>query len=151
MKLLQLFADAGWEFPKSPRIKEYFYNKLKREGEDEFLKVLYWLGSRGYNELLDYSLFAIKISNHLSRQRYSFDQYFEFDKVVIDNLIPELLFGDRHDLSQNAPYYFNDIIKSLENEDDKKKFKEFLCNAIIECINVNGTGDTIFKMSVKED
>lgn len=149
MKLLQLFADAGWEFPKSPWIKDYFLNKFKNEGEDEFLKNLYWFGSRSYNEFLDYSLFAIKISNFYAKSNYKFVEEYDSFKDIEDIII-YLLFDDRHDMYQNVPYCLNRIINGMQEEKDKKEFKIFLCCAFIESINVHGDGDVAFRMSIPE-
>ena len=103
-----------------------------------------WLGGRGYNEFLDYSLFAIKL-NHI---------YHEHDHPGIDNewermeeAITNLLADDRHDMYQNIPYELDDVAATLK---DPAKFWSDVVDAMIECINVHGTGDVAHKFIIEE-
>lgn len=156
MKILRLvkdlFGDVAFEAGITD-IKNIFQKQREKYDDDGrfFNCIIQYLGGRGYNDFLDYSLFAIKM--HLILAPYWWrnfgEENYPGDENPCTDIVTDLLFDDRHDLWQNMPYCLDDIHKALTNEESVDMWKRIV-DAIIECINVKGTGDVSVNFVVKE-
>jgi hypothetical protein len=139
MKVLEFFNNCFGAMPRTPNLKHELELQLKELGPEKFFSlVIMYLGGRGYNEFLDYSLFFLKL-------RKIFEDCSDIEEketelfLISDQLCHRLLWDDRHDLYQNLPY----ILEELPyNRYDK------VCVALIESFNPKGTGDIIYKHSI---
>jgi hypothetical protein len=127
MKVLQLMEDCFEQLPKTSNLALFLFQRAKVLGYENFFNLfIQYVGGRGYNQFLDYGLFALKLNNI-------------FGKEIIDGkfIAPEMTFSllhdDRHDLYQNLPYGIQKC--KIEN-----KWK-LATIALIESFNENGTGD----------
>ena len=143
MKLLQMFRDMFGQLPDIPDVHEFMHSKRKEYDNDHkfFHLIIQFLGGRSYNCFLDYSLFAIKLNYIHDKCIPNSYNTWEKMKEGIDYLLAD----DRHDLWQNLPYVLDDVIKEDEHQPISEvgieKFWAAVVTAIIECINVEGTGD----------
>ena len=150
MKLLQMIKDIFGEMPDRPNIHEYFQKKREEYDNDRgfFNFTIQYLGGRSYNKFLDYALFAVKLDGIYRKYLYWQDGTWEEMKEGIE----DLLFDDRHDLWQNLPYILDrviDIANGNENPisvEDVQNFWRDVTTAMIECINIEGTGNQIVNM-----
>ena len=151
MKVLQLLNALFKDVRGRLDVKEEFQRQREKRGDDKafFEMVIQYLGGRGYNGYLDYSLFAIKLAKICSDSSVNsapgangLEPSYE---VVIS-----LLYGDRHDLWQNLPYSLASIADDMEGPEEQKQFYTNVVAAMIECINVAGTGDVVHKFHIKE-
>ena len=135
MKLLKLFKDCFEVLPDDADLQAWLRAKSKKMGsEDFFNRFIQFVGQRGYNEFLDYGLFALKL-NAIFGNEVVEDKFIQ-DGYLAKSMTDSLLHDDRHDLYQNLPY---DIQRSqLENKWD------LVVAALIESFNENGTGDVAF-------
>jgi len=127
----------------APMTKEHFRAWRKKRGDDKefFLTVIQYLGGRGYNVFLDYSLLAIKL--HPILQEYDMRIQSEESENSVMRAMQSLMGGDRHDLWQNLPYYLGSGMT--------KKEWEQVVDVFIQCINVHGTEDAFsLKFEVPE-
>jgi len=157
MKILRLCKDMFNMMPSTdetgaPSIKALFIDRwqdlVKNQGRthrDVFSFYCQFLGGRGYNEFLDYSLFAIKL-NHLYNKHStpSVDNKWRRMEEAITNLLAD----DRHDMYQNVPYELEDVAETF---DDPEKFYEDVLWAMIACINTEGTGDIAHRFVIEEE
>ena len=146
MLILQLCKDMFDEMPNVPDIHKFFHTKREEYNDDRkfFLSVIQFLGGRSYNNFMDYSLLAIKLT--YIHNKYIPRSYHTWEHMK--DGIEYLLGDDRHDLWQNLPYILDDVIKGTKeiigpqfSDEQINKFWEAVVTAIIECINTDGTGD----------
>jgi len=155
MKVLKMCQDM---FGKSPEksIKEFFQDMrdlhIFEEGSDRtfFEFCVGYLGSRGYNEFLDYSLFALKLLAYLRAEDPCVSTKGTSEMMMA---IEKLLYDDRHDMYQNIPYHLDDFVADFKesHKDKVSEFWEYVVDSLIECINVHGTGDVTHKFFIKEE
>ena len=158
MKVVELLKDLFF-FSEDVKIVESSIKKtfehhrnLYNDDKRFFNAVIHYLGGRGYNEFLDYSLFATKLNVIFEKHWYDIpenimDKYERIEEHPCSEAVTGLLFDDRHDLYQNLPYQLDDIEKGQEN---KEEFWKKVTNALIECINVNGTEDVSCAWKINE-
>lgn len=153
MKLLDLCVDF---FGKDIKIERSFRRMIeaKRSAVNDDEKFAYqlmaWLGARSYNEFLDYSLLAIKLNKIFDKMMFDIPDPCWDDGGPIKETIEHLLYDDRHDMYQNVPCYLGSIYKDMPNSSSKKVFWTVITNALIECINVKGTGDVSAEFIITE-
>lgn len=147
MKMLALLKDLFGNFEFKVSVKDIFEAERTKKGNDQkfFEFIIQYLGGREYNKFLDYSLLAIKMKVLL--QPYWWKGFGQDNPCR--NIITDLLFNDRHDLWQNMPYYLNDIHKALDEEEAFALWKNTV-DAVISCINVQGTGDVSINFEIQE-
>ncbi len=154
MELLQMCKDIFDVLPKGTSIKEFFSEmralKSSEQGntdENFFNLCVHYLGGRSYNGFLDYSLFAIKLN-----VIYNNHCWLESDcsGKRMEEAIMRLLMDDRHDMWQNIPYALIDVAKGLPS-DKKEAFWSDIVDALIDCVNIKGTGDISPTFKVLED
>ncbi len=142
MKLLQAFSEAFNATPPNGNIRLFLIEQCNKVGCETFSYNMFnWFGGRAYNEFLDYGLCALKFHN-LFQNKYRYLQQDDF----VTEIINRLLFDDRHDLYQNAPYYLKDLYELNKNK--QKELKDFWKDVsviLIDCFNENGTGDVSHK------
>lgn len=155
MRILQLAKDIFDQPFDGTSVKVFFqkrrkdWDMQKPNGDQAFFNfIIYYLGGRGYNEFLDYSLFAIKLKAIHAKYCYWVDGTFGEIKDAIEHL----LFDDRHDLYQNLPYNLERIAElSKDNKHySEEKFWSEIVDAVISCINVNGTEDISVTFNIPE-
>lgn len=110
-----------------------------------FYWIIQYLGGRSYNCYLDYSLFAIKINTIMDQ----FHTWKEGQNESMKEAVEDLLWDDRHDCWQNLPYSLERFVEPMEKE-KQEIFWDLIVEAMIQCINVEGTGDVSPKFYVKE-
>jgi hypothetical protein len=149
MRILQLCKDLFDETPGDKSIKEFFEQMRKKKDDNRafFRCCSQLLGGRGYNEFLDYSLFAIKLNKISNDMPLSC----RAPQKGILKAISNLLHDDRHDMYQNIPYELDEYAQGLIVSDNLNKFWEAVVDAMIDCINVNGTGDISTNFVITED
>jgi len=151
MKVLQLLNAIFKDAQVQLSVKEEFQHQREIRGDDRafFEMVIQYLGGRGYNEYLDYSLFAVKLAKIFSDSSVNSvpgaNGLSPQDEAVIS-----LLYDDRHDLWQNLPYSLASIANDMEDPEEQKQFYTNVVSAMIECINVSGTGNVAHKFHIKE-
>lgn len=155
MKLLELYKHMLGDMKVLPSFREMVINKRTEYNNDlKFCNhLINCLGSKDYNNFLDYSLLAIKLNHMLKHMRGVPDILWfgeDEDEGLIKEVINDLLYDDRHDLYQNMPYILEDIYTKIKDGPEKDVFWKCIVNIIIECINVHGTGDVSTSYSVKE-
>lgn len=150
MKILRMCKDIFDQTLNGTSIKEFFQEMRKAESNSDrefFMLCIGYLGGRGYNEFLDYSLFAIKLN-------VIFNKYHLYTNVWsrMREAITNLLFDDRHDYFQNGACELDDFAKGFkgEHEDKAEEFWSLVVDGMIECINVNGTGDVSVNFTIPE-
>lgn len=157
MKLLQLYKDMFGDGKVLSKFRDAIKEKRSLQNDDrKFANFLInWIGGRSYNGFLDYSLLAIKMNRLFSNEmRHAIPSICWFGKDGdigdIKDLIGDLLWDDRHDLYQNMPYILDRIYKEMKDGPGKSHFWTLITDAIIDCINVHGTGDVAFKFHIPE-
>jgi hypothetical protein len=149
MEVLNLCEDMFGSVPSKTSIKGFFKDKAAEIGNpiEAFHKMCYWLGGRGYNQYLDYGLFTLKFIKICRMGQFSFsiENWKPFREVI-----SSLLDDDRHDMYQNVPIHIKNIGKQL-NDEKQMHFYEVLLTALIECVNVSGTEDQAYKITIKEE
>lgn len=158
MKVLEMCRDMFDKTPRGNSVKEFF--RLQRElenaeieeGEDNtdrgfFVLCCNYLGGRGYNEFLDYSLLAIKFNQIYNDTSLYCSGYGSRMREAISNLLHD----DRHDMYQNIPYELDDYVKGFKKPEDVAKFWASVVDAMIDCINVAGTEDVSVNFTIRED
>lgn len=153
MKILDMLSDVFDELPGAHKGVKEFINEQKEDYEgttrDFFHLIIQYLGGRSYNEFLDYSLLAIKLNAIHDKHCFLVSGTSE----DVDKAITKLLTDDRHDLWQNLPYYMDDVAKAVEKKKGAEKANNFwiaVVDAVIDCVNVNGTGDVSVNFTIKE-
>ena len=157
MKLLQMCKDMFNEYPNQISIKEFFRQQRKKENEkineDDntdkgfFILCCNYLGGRGYNEFLDYSLFAIKLNYIFGK--YRFDKGADFNWKDVKEAIIDLLMDDRHDMYQNIPCGIEEMLKDSSKEIQSKVYSDIV-DSLIDCVNTEGTGNISHTFNIKE-
>lgn len=149
MKVLQLCTDLFDKAPTGSSINKFFQRmREEHKGGDKsfFHKCIQYLGGRGYNEFLDYSLFAIKLNVIFNKYYLDSDQWRPMREAITN-----LLFDDRHDYWQNGPSELTEFAEGFgDNDDIKDSFWELVVDSMLECINVEGTEDVSVKFVIIE-
>jgi hypothetical protein len=127
-------------------------NARTDKGEDNtdrgfFMLCCNYLGGRGYNEFLDYSLFAIKLNQIFNDTNLYSSGYGDRMREAISNLLHD----DRHDMYQNIPCELDDYVKGFKKPEYVAKFWASVVDAMIDCINVAGTEDVSVNFTIRED
>jgi len=159
MQILELCYDLFGQTPDKINVKEFFQimrqTKYEKYNDTEsipdgvfFCHCAGYLGGRGYNNFLDYSLLAIKL-NAIFKKYNRGAENLPWKKI--NEAVICLLTDDRHDMYQNIPYFLGDIVKEITTLDKKKAFWADVATSLIECINVNGTYDVSVNFSILED
>ncbi len=158
MEILRLCKDLFGETPKGASIREFFQQMRKKYDSNRsfFMTCSQYLGGRSYNEFFDYSLFAIKL-NHIHkkwctsfrRDDGKWSQWVDGSWEEMSKAILNLLADDRHDMWQNVPSELNNVAILLDAE-LQLFFWTDVVDAMIECINVRGTGDISVGFVIKE-
>lgn len=152
MRILDMLSDI---FDKLPRPRQSVKGFIREQRADlrtdvEFFNsIISYLGGRGYNEFLDYSLLAIKLNAIYNKHCFLVEG--TWDKM--QEAISKLLTDDRHDLWQNLPYHLGDISEAIQKKNGSEKAAAFwsdVVDALIDCINVNGTGDISVNLTIEE-
>jgi len=152
MKILQMFQDFFDEVPNTPKIKEFICKKREDCGNDNnfFITLSIMLGGRSYNKFLDYSLFAIKL-NAIHNKHCCSNGWVNGTWAEMKESLEDLLADDRHDMYQNVPYSLVRIAKALTKAGkDADMFWKDVVDAMIQCVNINGTGDVSITYEVPE-
>jgi hypothetical protein len=138
-------------FNESPTtsIKQLFKDERSKLNDDRgfFNICATYLGGRSYNKFLDYSLFAIKL-NRIWAKHCWLEKGSDWTEMWA--AIMNLLTDDRHDMYQNVPYELDAAVKDMSDE-KKVAFWGDVATTLIECINVNGTGDVSFRFRIDEE
>jgi hypothetical protein len=114
MKLLEALRESEIGIPKNGRVKSHlrYYRGKESVGSKAFCITMFsWFGGRVYNQFLDYSLLAIKVA-YIFRD-FNYDLYSKIEWKDKKDLVEYLLYDDRHDLWQNAPYILERMEKGL--------------------------------------
>jgi hypothetical protein len=156
MRVLQLCKDLFDKTPDGDSVKELFQEMREwdhapwQKGATYMDKRFFglcsqYLGGRSYNKFLDYSLLAIKL-NHIYNKYWTpgVDNKWESMRSAILNLLAD----DRHDMYQNIPYELEEVAETLG--DKQGEFWSDVVDAMIECINVEGTGDIAHTFEIEE-
>lgn len=154
MKVLDMLSDVFDKLPRPRQSIKGFINEQRKDntGTDAefFYLMIQYLGGRSYNRFLDYSLLAIKLNDIHDKHCFLVPGTSE----DIDQAVTKLLNDDRHDLWQNLPYYLEDITKAVEEKHGADKVKAFwfdVVGAVVDCINVRGTGDVSVNFTIEEE
>ena len=150
MRLLQMLSDIFGKVELKESVKAMFQEKRAEVKDDKvfFNRVIQYLGGRGYNEFLDYGLFALKLKELFGPIWWKVSD--KDSGHPCKEALDRLLLDDRHDLWQNLPYYLEEIEGAYKTEEDKAAFYKKVVDALIECINVHGTGDRAYTFVIKE-
>lgn len=148
MKVLEMVNSIFPNAVIKGSIKGVFMNERKIMEDDErfFNMIIQYLGGRGYNNFLDYSLLTIKMRHILDPVWWNVEKDGE---NVCRALVMLILLDDRHDLWQNMPYYMDDICKAAGPEMATLLRSQTL-DAVIDCISVDGVGDVSMNFTVEE-
>jgi len=166
MKILRMCKDMFDKTPEDTSIKGFFREMRKRENakkdDDDntdrgfFVLCTNYLGGRSYNRFLDYSLFAIKLNyihnkwcTMFKRDDGKWSQWVEGTWAEMSKAILNLLADDRHDMWQNVQGEVLAVGVLLEAE-LQKSFWADVVDAMIDCINVEGTGDISVGFVIEE-
>lgn len=156
MRVLQLCKDLFDKTPDGDSVKELFqemrewdhapWQKGATYMDKRFFELCsQYLGGRSYNKFLDYSLFAIKLNKiYNDHSSPGVDNKWERMEDAITNLLAD----DRHDMYQNVPYELEDVAETLG--DNQEGFWADVVDAMIDCINVEGTGDVAHNFYIEE-
>jgi len=156
MQFLRLCQDLfyDYEIPLGRNFRSMLKKLRKLFNNDcKFAKCLFSvICGRGYNEFMDYSLMAIKFNAMFQDIDVDDSAWYgkEGDTGDIKKLITNLLWDDRHDLWQNAPYQLDRIYIDVKNAKDKEAFWLRVADIMVDCINVHGTEDVSVSFIIKE-
>jgi hypothetical protein len=151
MRLLELLNSLFGEVQIQTSVRGIIQEERAKTADDKefFLLLIQYIGGRGYNNFLDYGLYALKLKELLDPLWFCAAENTSKEPPA-RHAIDSLMYDDRHDLWQNLPYSIQEIESCLPTEEEKKLFMGNVLDALIECINVRGTGDTMFTSIVKE-
>ena len=153
MKIFNMLSGMFNKLPNPGQsVKGFIKEQRPNFGKDAnfFNLMIRYLGSRSYNEFLDYSLLAIKLNAIYNKHCFLVEGTWD----EMQGAISKLLTDDRHDLWQNLPYYLDDASRAIEKKNGAEKVSAFwadVVDALIDCINVNGTGDISVNFTIEEE
>ena len=154
MKVFNMISDIFDKLPKPRQSVKGFIKEQRKDSEETdcafFNLMIQYLGGRSYNKFLDYSLLAIKFNAVYDKHCFLVPGTWEETKKAILDLLAD----DRHDLWQNLPYRLDSISKAIEEKKGPEKVDAFwadVVDAVIDCINIEGTGDISVNFAIEEE
>jgi hypothetical protein len=143
MKLLNGLHMAFGSLPGDGKIKDFLRLQAVVMGSEEFCDTMCRLfGANKYNQFMDYGLLAIKLAHFYIWEKRCFsssaDSYYHY-----------LIADDRHDMWKNVPVCIDKL--AIQYPAHSEMIWSFFSKALIDCLNVHGTGDVAHLISLPED